>query len=103
MDIKLIADVLKEEVKATFPNGFKTPEDRLLAIYRQVAEVSAMLARRRGHSVTHNLGVRDEAQYHQCVFSILIDVLLLSEEVEIDYDKELQVALEWFRNKRKKA
>lgn len=98
MDIKEMAALLKKEIRETFPNGFRTTEERLLSIYRQVADVSSILARQQGYGVAHSLGVQEE--YNQSIFGILIDVLLLAEEAEIDYDKELNTALQWFKNKR---
>lgn len=78
MDIKEMENLLKKEIRETFPNGFKTTEERLLSILRQVADVSAILARQRGHSVSHTTGVQEN--YKQSIFGILIDALLLAEE-----------------------
>ncbi len=79
-------------VKAKYPMGF-TPEQRLLAIFRQVADVSQTL----------QFGEIGNCSLQTRIAAILPDVFLLFDQCGVDLEKELQYILDWFKSNGKRC
>lgn len=86
-------DKFVEAVQKRFPNNFWTAEERLLACYRQLADVSGAMQKAKG-----NLG-QDEHGYEDLKHRIaasFIDLFVLAKQCDVDLEKEWQKALDWF-------
>lgn len=70
-----------------FPKKF-TPEQRMLAILRQVSDVS--------ERIQFGKGTQDELRHR--IAAIFPDLFMLCENQGVELDEELQKVIEWFKS-----
>ena len=97
MDIKEWQQKFVHAIKNRFPNEW-TKEQRLLAIYRQLADVSGAIAVSGGTLKCNLHGYENVDHAIACVFA---DLFMLAEQ--IDLEKELGEVLCWLETVDKKA
>jgi|GEM_PF-1213525 len=95
--MRSIQDWQKEFAEAAntkYPhNATWSQEDRVLAIVRQLADVSEAL-----HKETGKLkgGSPDDKSVDHRIATLLVDILLLCEMRKLDPEPEMQKVLDWF-------
>lgn len=91
-------DDLAQELFELCENKYKpmTPDQRLLAVMRQLADASGAVAVRDGAIV--NVGHTYQEAPHR-IACLLAEVLILARQEKIDLDHEMKRVLEFYRQK----
>ena len=97
MDIVLWQKKFYEEVKKTFAKSL-TSEQRLLSIFRQVADASMELAKKKGLIETEHIS---HISCEQSIANIFVDLFVLCEEEGVELEQAFEIVLEYFKERRK--
>ena len=92
MDIREWQDLFVVAMNKRFPTEW-TPEQRLLAIQRQLADVSQ----------TIQFGELGGISLHQRIAAILPDLFMLCEQHSVNLNEELPKVLAWFNGNASKT
>ncbi len=82
-------------VAKKFPNNSRWSEqDRVLAMLRQLADVSGAIQKEQGLLISDNHSYEDPNYRIAC---LMADIFILCEKREVNLEKELDRALEWYK------
>ncbi len=87
---KEVADVVTKR----FPLNNYTSTERFIAVTTQIGELGDLLLIKKGIKNNH------KNQHNSCnesLAAVLIDLLVLSQQLDVDLDKEIQKAICWFK------
>ena len=83
-------------VKEKYPNEW-SPENRYVSLIQQVAGL--------GESLEYHLGNRSKCSQHDTVqhqiACVMVDLFMLSDFLKADIEKELLLAIKWFKTGKK--
>ena len=97
MDINTLRDEVVKAVKEKYPKEW-SPENRYISLIRQVAGLGESL---QYHQETITKCSQHDTVQHQ-IACVMVDLFMLSDFLKADIEKELLLAIEWFKAREKK-
>lgn len=82
-------------VAERFPLNQYTPTQRLLAVMVQMGDLADLLLIKEGVKDNHK---KQHLNYKEAVAAVFVDLLVLSQQLDVDLDKEIQRAIHWFKH-----
>lgn len=83
-----------DAVRSRFGTSKYSPSQRSLAVLVQLGDLADILLIREGAKEDHK---KQYLNYKEALAAVLVDLLVLSEQLGVDLDTEVQRAISWFR------